>query len=195
MLQWGRTFSSAESPFAKGKSALYETLLQWGRTFSSAERPAAQAGHERNLGRFNGAALFQVRKGEVWQAHAVSQKASFNGAALFQVRKEPTIFHSPGRRGRFNGAALFQVRKVPPSGLPRRFSKRLQWGRTFSSAESEEWRQCSPTGLGLQWGRTFSSAERITSQSQSQNHQNRFNGAALFQVRKVHLAFQSDNAG
>ena len=38
MLQWGRTFSSAERANT-ARSLKWTSLLQWGRTFSSAERP------------------------------------------------------------------------------------------------------------------------------------------------------------
>ena len=113
---------------------MQKIVLQWGRTFSSAERaslPATFMGVSRasmgphffKCGKethsdldsdvivgFNGAALFQVRKVSQDQSLAMLVKG-FNGAALFQVRK--------GHLGRcitetaksFNGAALFQVRK------------------------------------------------------------------------------------
>ena len=38
---------------------------------------------------------------------------------------------------RFNGAALFQVRKEDQRLLMRKHCETLQWGRTFSSAESD----------------------------------------------------------
>ena len=37
-------------------------MLQWGRTFSSAEREFIDESNYGQFGRFNGAALFQVRK-------------------------------------------------------------------------------------------------------------------------------------
>ena len=87
MLQWGRTFSSAES-------------LSWGRTL----QPLICA-------RFNGAALFQVRKVE---RHVFVEQIAhcFNGAALFQVRKVVEVDAKSG---------VYRIT--------------LQWGRTFSSAE------------------------------------------------------------
>ena len=62
---------------------------------------------------------------------------SFNGAALFQVRKELRFF-----------AGFYAI-------------DGLQWGRTFSSAESfaGRWKTIVKWSK-LQWGRTFSSAER-----------------------------------
>ena len=61
-------------------------MLQWGRTFSSAENPKGLHLMPPLLRRFNGAALFQVRK-KSKQALVQSAKQGFNGAALFQVRK------------------------------------------------------------------------------------------------------------
>ena len=63
--------------------------------------------------------------------------------------------------GSFNGAALFQVRKQPAKGSPAGHGDTLQWGRTFSSAETK----CDPIEERLEYGG--------------------FNGAALFQVRKL----------
>ena len=62
----------------------------------------------------------------------------------------------------------------------------LQWGRTLSSAERAEERVVAPAKVvRLQWGRTLSSAEsqRIGEVITLASHG--FNGAALFQVRKV----------
>ena len=64
---------------------------------------------------------------------------------------------------RFNGAALFQVRKVGQSIIRRANPNGLQWGRTFSSAESEDETKALIAKIELQWGRTFSSAESLIS--------------------------------
>ena len=61
---------------------------------------------------------------------------------------------------RFNGAALFQVRKADSPLQLRIIARRLQWGRTFSSAESKLVKNRQSVIKELQWGRTFSSAER-----------------------------------
>ena len=96
----------------KKKEGAESKALQWGRTFSSAERIRSPSPSRRPLKSFNGAALFQVRKEE-----------RYKGAGLTQPR--------------FNGAALFQVRKVAPGAVQGRYEgEALQWGRTFSSAES-----------------------------------------------------------
>ncbi len=63
---------------------------------------------------------------------------------------------------------------------------KLQWGRTFSSAEV----LAAATGrrfiFGLQWGRTFSSAE-VEMMRVKAAQSTGFNGAALFQVRKCNI--------
>ena len=109
----------------------------------------------------------------------------------------------------FNGAALFQVRKERREESHPELNPMLQWGRTFSSAESAAHGAPRINGIVLQWGRTFSSAERclnildfncrvIASMGPhffkcGKRHRyagavacdNCFNGAALFQVRKA----------
>ncbi len=135
---------------------------------------------------FNGAALFQVRKG--WQKpcdedeplpasmgphsfkcgkiaywwHPNEENLGFNGAALFQVRKVNYALYLLDKAGyRFNGAALFQVRKV------------------------DRWRASTPANKMLQWGRTLSSAESSGVHPRRGVIRIGFNGAALFQVRKA----------
>ncbi len=85
---------------------------------------------------------------------------------------------------------------------------KLQWGRTFSSAEVIGLSGSLQSGVELQWGRTFSSAEVLRFRLQADADVAasmgphffkcgscdarrvalctylRFNGAALFQVRK-----------
>ena len=60
---------------------------------------------------------------------------------------------------RFNGAALFQVRKGIAQSIGLSAPNELQWGRTFSSAESVSNHRRFTRNPLLQWGRTFSSAE------------------------------------
>ena len=62
----------------------------------------------------------------------------FNGAALFQVRKVRIGRKRLTRYLGFNGAALFQVRKAGERGRKPADKQKLQWGRTFSSAESDK---------------------------------------------------------
>ena len=86
-------------------------------------------------------------------------RVGFNGAALFQVRKGFLISPIDWGIARFNGAALFQVRKGDDELTVRGFYIKLQWGRTFSSAERKLDSVSSVLASKLQWGRTFSSAE------------------------------------
>ena len=110
-------------------------LLQWGRTFSSAEKAEFSVKQNEDGSRFNGAALFQVRKkdkkgiemasimalqwGRTFSSaenqrliiNLVSYLTGFNGAALFQVRKTKSLHSFKSGFFSFNGAALFQVRK------------------------------------------------------------------------------------
>ena len=84
----------------------------------------------------------------------VNRQTGFNGAALFQVRK---VLHR--RRNisvtlRFNGAALFQVRKEIYYIPEKEEYRMLQWGRTFSSAESKSFVSKELGVIELQWGRT-----------------------------------------
>ena len=181
MLQWGRTFSSADKhPWTGSSFDFFQ--LQWGRTFSSADNPSGQANRDRLLDSFNGAALFQVRIRREWevprhlerrfngaalfqvrinsiQLAGRRKRKGFNGAALFQVRITAEIDNGDVVEDRFNGAALFQVRIIGGEKTNKNNLQSLQWGRTFSSADNPQW------GTG------------------SAPDRSRFNGAALFQVR------------
>ena len=84
--------------------------LQWGRTLSSAE---VENGFTRNYGRL------------VASMGPHSFKCGSNGR-----RKNETT-----EQIRFNGAALFQVRKYAFASECVCACRRLQWGRTLSSAE------------------------------------------------------------
>ena len=165
-------------------------VLQWGRTFSSAETTPASLISRETCSSFNGAALFQVRKRivlyfcririssfngaalfQVRKPRPLNRKVSpmnglqwgrtfssaettgvvpssltaamcFNGAALFQVRKHTVRLDGCQGKKSFNGAALFQVRKRRKEYFRQKAIAKLQWGRTFSSAETETERLC-----------------------------------------------------
>ena len=173
----------ARVPTANGAN---NRRLQWGRTFSSAESIGNLQLLCRNCNVFNGAALFQVRKGGEEANHQTVGKASSMGPHFFKCGKV-------SQRGArilcwrvFNGAALFQVRKGYINSIDWHGVTHLQWGRTFSSAERLKSPRNQPKKINLQWGRTFSSAERNAKETASRQQTTVFNGAALFQVRKVH---------
>ena len=155
----GPHFFKCGKHFFKGFNGDALFQLQWGRTFSSAESHPARRLPFWECISFNGAALFQVRKAGRC-AEPSSARRSFNGAALFQVRKDKERkpagtrpisasmgphFFKCGKEidfckrnflsQRFNGAALFQVRKGTLADGASWSLDGLQWGRTFSSAE------------------------------------------------------------
>ena len=137
LLQWGRTFSSAESwQIARCQRNEVKARLQWGRTFSSAER-------------------------QEQRVHAAEQKVASMGPHFFKCGKQSKHCARNSWNSSFNGAALFQVRKATQPTANLTPTELLQWGRTFSSAESNEWSHLVARDFQeLQWGRTFSSAER-----------------------------------
>ena len=140
-LQWGRTFSSAERSVSPD---IFETIerLQWGRTFSSAERQANAIGRSDSSAASMGPHFFKCGK-QSRRSRPRNDESGFNGAALFQVRKAINLAGTKSTTGR------------------------------------------------LQWGRTFSSAERQTDEFTANGGRVGFNGAALFQVRKGRAALAS----
>ena len=141
--------------------------------------------------RFNGAALFQVRKAANKRVFISSPQTLQWGRTLSSAERwigKPPC--SPLVCG-FNGAALFQVRKViQVDAKPRRVCP-LQWGRTLSSAErrcdkppKEKHRKASMGPHSFKCGKTenFSDSSAMAMS---------FNGAALFQVRKEDSGFEN----
>ena len=111
MLQWGRTLSSAERP-CKSQRESGQMLASMGPHSFKCGKRVRRAHQTLYCTGFNGAALFQVRKGRD-SAKSVSpiQIASM-GPHSFKCGKDlPSIWFS-SRRSCFNGAALFQVRKA-----------------------------------------------------------------------------------
>ena len=211
--------------------------LQWGRTFSSAESEwVCSFDFPRRLG-FNGAALFQVRKVHRGIFCGCESRTALQWGRTFSSAESRSVARRSARVGVASmGPHFFKCGKEKPNIDRDTPDKELQWGRTFSSAESHrrverdgntficfngaalfqvrkaESRLAAPTRLaGLQWGRTFSSAESLRilvddvfgSQASMGPHffkcgkascadrlthsEPSFNGAALFQVRKAAL--------
>ena len=129
LLQWGRTFSSAETAYNVCLD-LGSDGLQWGRTFSSAE-----TGFSRNAGSGNTDASM--------------------GPHFFKCGNPPTRRRKSTRLTSFNGAALFQVRKQKLAKVRREKSRQLQWGRTFSSAETPSGEQMTPPAKAASMGPHF----------------------------------------
>ena len=86
----------------------------------------------------------------------------------------------------FNGAALFQVRKESSRLIAVADDAKLQWGRTFSSAERDSCvlRFCPPSS-GFNGAALFQVRKADGTYDIRFRADDGFNGAALFQVRKV----------
>ena len=210
VLQWGRTFSSAESAMLTmhadsmrrcfNGAALFQVRkgglpaeflwdakeLQWGRTFSSAERTSIPD----RLGKLKPASMgphfFKCGKTFCFRSTPCQSMQCFNGAALFQVRKvgvEGSGLHKVYKR--FNGAALFQVRKERSLYSPTKSLLALQWGRTFSSAESAGRLAYTRPAFPCFNGAALFQVRKDGLQKPERKRRQSFNGAALFQVRKA----------
>ena len=163
-------------------------MLQWGRTLSSAER-------------------------ELDQLSAKPPPVSFNGAALFQVRKGPAsslaILRLPPLQW---GRTLSSAESQQTGRQERRNHQSLQWGRTLSSAErfncfgDRRAGEVSFNGAALfqvrkdhsltiavpstrlaSMGPHSFKCGKTTAEPTAANRMRRFNGAALFQVRKEQI--------
>ena len=111
--------------------------LQWGRTFSSAERFSCR-GRNSVLRRASmGPHFFKCGK-SIDQKNKLRVRARFNGAALFQVRKVcVTATCDKAVTLASMGPHFFKCGKNVVAGFCLHVFYQLQWGRTFSSAESE----------------------------------------------------------
>ena len=132
--------------------------------------------------------FFKCGKCRVHQSAKSSQSASM-GPHFFKCGKlEP-----PRLRGRknlcFNGAALFQVRKSLNQCFDCSHNRKASMGPHFFKCGKlgHESNHCGQRRR-LQWGRTFSSAENTRDRMNTTSNTPRFNGAALFQVRKIPAA-------
>ena len=148
------------SPHAHARARTHAHALQWGRTLSSAEVARC---HLQGLGkapRFNGAALFQVRKSRRQSPDAKAQTPLQWGRTLSSAEVHPLVC------------------------LSRRLVLLLQWGRTLSSAEVifriARRRVAAMASMGPH---SFKCGSRIRA-SGMRIFAPGFNGAALFQVRK-----------
>ncbi len=141
--------------------------LQWSRSFSTAEILLGITLPPFNE-RFNGAAVFQLRKSVgcgVPRPHGMAsmEPQFFNcGNPLETVRITTTKS--------FNGAAVFQLRKWLIS-----FPLTIRWAK-------------------LQWSRSFSTAEIGTIEVWAGSTAG-FNGAAVFQLRKCPLQRRPERRG
>ena len=109
-LQWGRTFSSAES-YTTCRHISKISRLQWGRTFSSAERfPRCSLSLSLSLALQWGRTFSSAESPLAPVAAGATQAASM-GPHFFKCGKKSDLEGTSARILGFNGAALFQVRK------------------------------------------------------------------------------------
>ena len=157
LLQWGRTFSSAEIAVSMERCQ-WSGVLQWGRTFSSAEIKVMRR--------------IKNEDGLLQWGRTFSSAEIGKGKAKERQRKSL-------QWGRTFSSAEIRVRL---SVLWRR--KWLQWGRTFSSAEiprqTLRYKPATKASMGPHF---FKCGNSISFCSFHQRLWS-FNGAALFQVRK-----------
>ena len=143
-----------------------KAMLQWGRTFSSAER-------------FDSAE----------EARSYAETASM-GPHFFKCGKNGSRSDTASPSNGFNGAALFQVRKDPVEmGVDPTQTKASMGPHFFKCGKRKVQVNCNKNGVVLQWGRTFSSAESSGDVFFHFFPKISFNGAALFQVRKVPISW------
>ena len=175
-----QSFDCGKAQTFRRKSAL--AWLQWGRSLSTAERLVQVVVVVDAKFRFNGAAVFRLRKGaqqkEVWKCNGC-----FNGAAVFRLRKAstPATFRLPMRC--FNGAAVFRLRKDQRQRGGRGREGLASMGpQSFDCGKNNYESRPTPAG-GLQWGRSLSTAESGRPRL-SRFARHGFNGAAVFRLRK-----------
>ena len=107
----------------------------------------------------------------------------FNGAAVFQLRKPLAMFANQGFFAASMGPQSFNcgnasMRTTWPA------PRELQWGRSLSTAETVAHRRRYNARAVLQWGRSLSTAETRVADTVSKAEIMSFNGAAVFQLRK-----------
>ena len=135
MLQWGRTLSSAESSLLHHGAQPFFPASMGPHSFKCGKRAQSIDRHRLDH-RFNGAALFQVRKGPNCLPSQAGIFLLQWGRTLSSAESWRVIGLRKTGEACFNGAALFQVRKDRQAKAREDLKAKLQWGRTLSSAES-----------------------------------------------------------
>ena len=132
-LQWGLRLSTEEGR-ASNRPLSESHVLQWGLRLSTEEGRCPRVLEARRPRGFNGASVFQRRKGRLTPC-SFTPGVSFNGASVFQRRKARFSTWISTATNCFNGASVFQRRKVDgwPAGVFR--LARLQWGLRLSTEE------------------------------------------------------------
>ena len=119
-----------------------------------------------SLPRFNGAALFQVRK-KFAVCRLFVCRLLLQWGRTFSSAEKCLLARSSTRVNRASmGPHFFKCGKPKWRNKGGRGRPALQWGRTFSSAEKTSAAFCLCLRDRLQWGRTFSSAEKFIEQNE-----------------------------
>ena len=159
-------------------------MLQWGLRLSTEEGPVHCDPLAASSLRFNGASVFQRRKGR-GRSIRPRRCRCFNGASVFQRRKVRLRQTTSPRYSRFNGASVFQRRKevdvVPVVGI----NSMLQWGLRLSTEEGRPFTEDSAQVWALQWGLRLSTEEGSPENWPALPQPKCFNGASVFQRRKA----------
>ena len=107
------SFNGGRSESIRINSSRHETASMGPPSFNGGRKRGSPIRVDAWRG-FNGASVFQRRKGEN-PARSGPQAGSFNGASVFQRRKAGKKLWTVGALSSFNGASVFQRRKAPPS--------------------------------------------------------------------------------
>ena len=183
MLQWGRTFSSAES-CKEPSIQLHGYVLQWGRTFSSAESSECEELREANVELQWGRTFSSAERYSSIIPLTISTSASM-GPHFFKCGKADIETGLSCELQCFNGAALFQVRKVP-FGLSNAYKSRIaSMGPHFFKCGKLHEANIHETHHLASMGPHFFKCGKPNLVLKTMKKMSSFNGAALFQVRKV----------
>ncbi len=207
-LQWGLGLSTEERRITAG--ALARTVfLQWGLGLSTEERMVTEIYGREQYDPFNGASVFQPRKGGKVRPETILDPFPSMGPRSFNRGKDRrnytrhTIFRpSMGPRS-FNrgkgGAAINKGPNCGPSMGPRSFNRGksaflmtsrsrvsvLQWGLGLSTEESATWAGSAEDVCHPSMGpRSFNRGKPSTGNRHGPLS-GTFNGASVFQPRKV----------
>ena len=161
LLQWGRTFSSAESACRPLQLRIISSASM-GPHFFKCGKTNRKASLLAVIGASMGPHFFKCGKFQFSHNCQWEYGSASMGPHFFKCGKQSLLAAKRANRFGFNGAALFQVRKTIFTRSQTRKPVWLQWGRTFSSAEKSSLGfQAQDIRIKLQWGRTFSSAEKV----------------------------------
>ena len=157
-LQWGRTFSSAEKQTTQSQSMphvhasmgphffkcgklnslvdhLYDSPASMGPHFFKCGKITAHTTPMQSMKKLQWGRTFSSAENPLTPPNKTSTCRASMGPHFFKCGKSFIALTLRWMIINFNGAALFQVRKNDREPSRNSMCARLQWGRTFSSAE------------------------------------------------------------